>query len=48
MRLAFSEFVLAVLQFHLSKHEKFLEGFLQLFHSVDENCDGVLNEAEFV
>ena len=48
VRLSFSEFVLVILSFQLSKHEEFLDGFLQLFRSVDEDKDGVLDEAQFI
>ena len=40
--------MLTVLVFQLTKHEEFLEGFLQLFRSVDTDDDGVINEEQFI
>ena len=48
VRLAFSEFVLVVLLYQLTKHEEFLNGFLNLFTSVDEDGDGVVSEPQFI
>ena len=46
--MSFSEFLLTVLVFQLTKHEEFLDGFLQLFKSVDADDDGVINEEQFL
>ena len=46
--MSFSEFLLGVLVFQLTKHEEFLDGFLQLFKSVDTDDDGVINEEQFL
>jgi len=44
----FERFFKVLLDFSLLSHEKFLQRFVDLFHSVDQNRDGILDEAEMV
>ena len=43
----FTDFMKIVLENHIRFRDKQLKNFLELFHSVDTNRDGVINEEEF-
>lgn len=47
LKIPYIEFIRAVLDYHLSKHELFLKDFLKVFRKVDTDVDGVLNAKEF-
>lgn len=36
-----------ILDFQLKSHEKFLKSFIQLFKQVDQDHNGIIDEAEF-
>ena len=46
-RFTYADFVLTLLAFQLSEHEKFLAHFLSLFRQLDSNGDGVITNEEF-
>jgi len=43
-KLFFSEFMKCVLDFQLAEHEKFLKKFRQIFKTIDNDNNGILNE----
>ena len=47
-KLLFSEFQKTVMDFQLKEHEKFLFKFISVFRQVDADCNGILNEDEFI
>lgn len=47
LRLPFPVFLKTVLEFQLSTHERYLDGFKRAFRHYDENADGVLTTTEF-
>jgi hypothetical protein len=47
-KLLFSEFQKTVMDFQLKEHEKFLFKFISVFRQVDSDCNGILNEDEFI
>ena len=46
-KILFTDFIKIVLDNHIRFRDKQLKNFLELFHSVDTNRDGVINEEEF-
>jgi Ca2+-binding EF-hand superfamily protein len=46
-RIGYNELVNSLLDFQMRGHQKYLEKFVYLFHSVDTNNDGVLSEKDF-
>ena len=46
-RLPYGDFQKIILDFQLKEHEKFLERFISVFKSVDDDSNGVLSEEEF-
>lgn len=46
-KLPFADFQKIILDFQLKEHEKFLEKFILIFKSFDQDNNGVINETEF-
>ncbi|EGR31721.1 hypothetical protein IMG5_103650 [Ichthyophthirius multifiliis] len=46
-RIEFTVFQKIILDFQLKSHEKFLRKFIQLYRSVDQDQNGIINENEF-
>ena len=46
-KILFTDFIKIVLDNHIRFRDKQLKNFLELFHSVDTNRDGIINEEEF-
>ena len=46
-KILYSDFLKILLDFQLKNHENYLKKFTNLFHSIDQDMNGILNEEEF-